>query len=561
MKPYLKQNKLILFFAIIFNILSSFSYVFIAILLQKIMDTVMNKNITGFINITIFSIIYFIILGILLYLQSLLSKKVIDKIIYSIRLKLFQGIINNSIEEYEKLKTADYLSIINNDVKLLEDNYLLPIFDIIQYTIIFIASLGIMIYFDITVTIFVFIAILIMFIVPSIFAKRLENCQKLYSQQLSSFTNILKDLLAGFEIIKSYSIYNHALTKFNKSNKKTIDSKYTVDKLVALNEGISATLALFIQVLVIFLSSYFIITGRSTVGSLLGMVQASSNLANPLLMIFSNLPKIKSVDPIISKLEKFSKQADFNYKQNGPSSFEHIYINNLSFSYNNNQKILKNISININSGKKYVIVGKSGCGKTTLIKLLLGYYSNYEGEIYYDHTKLSQINNISQLSSLIHQNIYLFNETIYDNICLHETYSSNQINYVLKQSGLSQFINQLPNRLLYEIKENGANLSGGQRQRVAVARALIRNKPLLILDESTSSIDKQTAYDIEKSLLTIKDLTLLTITHNLDKELLKLYDTIIFMDAGKIIETGSYDVLFNKKTSFYKFINLDNNTN
>lgn len=561
MKPYLKQNKLILFFAIIFNILSSFSYVFIAILLQKIMDTVMNKNITGFINITIFSIIYFIILGILLYLQSLLSKKVIDKIIYSIRLKLFQGIINNSIEEYEKLKTADYLSIINNDVKLLEDNYLIPIFDIVQYTIIFIASLGIMIYFDITVTIFVFIAILIMFIVPSIFAKRLENCQKLYSQQLSSFTNILKDLLAGFEIIKSYSIYNHALTKFNKSNKKTIDSKYTVDKLVALNEGISATLALFIQVLVIFLSSYFIITGRLTVGSLLGMIQASSNLANPLLMIFSNLPKIKSVDPIISKLEKFSKQADFNYKQNGPSSFEHIYINNLSFSYNNNQKILKNISININSGKKYVIVGKSGCGKTTLIKLLLGYYSNYEGEIYYDHTKLSQINNISQLSSLIHQNIYLFNETIYDNICLHETYSSNQINYVLKQSGLSQFINQLPNRLLYEIKENGANLSGGQRQRVAVARALIRNKPLLILDESTSSIDKQTAYDIEKSLLTIKDLTLLTITHNLDKELLKLYDTIIFMDAGKIIETGSYDVLFNKKTSFYKFINLDNNTN
>lgn len=162
---------------------------------------------------------------------------------------------------------------------------------------------------------------------------------------------------------------------------------------------------------------------------------------------------------------------------------------------------------------------------------------------------------------MIHQNIYLFNETIYDNICLHETYSSNQINYVLKQSGLSQFINQLPNRLLYEIKENGANLSGGQRQRVAVARALIRNKPLLILDESTSSIDKQTAYDIEKNLLTIKNLTLLTITHNLDKELLKLYDTIIFMDAGKIIETGSYDVLFNKKTSFYKFINLDNNTN
>lgn len=555
MKPYLKQNKLLLFLSILFNIISSLSYVFIAILLQKIMDTVMIKDISKFISITIFSIIYFTILGILLYLQSLLSKKVICKIILSIRSKIFQGVINSEIEKYEKIKTADYLSIINNDVKLLEENYLLPFFELIQYSIIFISSLGIMFYFNITITIWVIFATLLMLVIPSVFAKRLEHYQDNFSYHLSLFTNTLKDLLSGFEIIKSYSINNYALSKFNKSNKKTIKSKYAVDKLIALNEGISTTLALLVQVFVIFLSAYFIIIGKTTVGTLLGMIQASSNLTNPLLMIFNNIPKIKSVKPIMIKLDKYTSFAALRNIQTKPLVFKHnISVKNLSFSYSNEQKVLDNLSFEINRGQKYAIIGKSGCGKTTLIKLLLGYYTKYEGAIYYDHIKLSQLNNVPLLSSLIHQNIYLFNESIYDNICLHETYSPNKLTEVIKQSGLSQFIDQLPEGLQYVVKENGANLSGGQKQRIAVARALIRNKPLLVLDEGTSAIDMQTAYEIENRLLLINDLTLITITHNLEKALLQQYDKIIFMDSGKIIEIGSYNELIAHKTAFYNYL-------
>ena len=123
-------------------------------------------------------------------------------------------------------------------------------------------------------------------------------------------------------------------------------------------------------------------------------------------------------------------------------------------------------------------------------------------------------NDIVQLSSIIHQNIYMFNESVYDNICLHEDYSKESIDKAVKASGLNDVIEKLPEGLLYEAGENGSNLSGGQKQRIAVARALIRNKPILILDEGTSAIDMQTAYDIENHLLKIEGLTIITITHN-----------------------------------------------
>ena len=166
------------------------------------------------------------------------------------------------------------------------------------------------------------------------------------------------------------------------------------------------------------------------------------------------------------------------------------------------------------------------------------------------------IDKITALSSVIHQNVYMFDESIFDNICLHEDFSKEELQSVLSDSGLSQFIEQVPNGLKYHVGENGDNLSGGQKQRIAVARALIRKKPLLILDEGTSAIDMQTAYDIESRLLAISDLTLLTVTHNMSSDILTLYDEIVFMANGKIIEHGTFEELISKHAAFYDFYQL-----
>ena len=559
MKMYMKQNKVLLLFTILTSIIASLGYVFMAVLLQKLLDIAVEKNMQQFIPMVLFSIFYFVMLGIFLYLQSLLSKRITCKIIKQIRTDVFKGIVSQSMGDFGKRNTADYLSIITNDVKMIEDNFLLPFFEVVQYTVIFISSFVLMIYFDVIVTIVVFVAITLMFLVPSLLGKELEKRQNTLSSQLADFTTKLKDILSGFEIIKSYSMKQYVIQKFDKENSDTIHTKYSVDKLFALNEGLSSFLALMVQIVVLFLSAYFIITERITVGTLLGMVQVSSNLANPLIMIFTNIPKIKSIQPIIEKLTVLSKYELNEVPKKQSATFNSVVsISNLSFAYEKQNRVLDKINLHIEKGKKYVIVGKSGCGKTTLVKLLAGYYTEYSGKILYDNTDLNMMNenDIVQLSSIIHQNIYMFNESVYDNICLHEDYSKESIDKAVKASGLNDVIEKLPEGLLYEAGENGSNLSGGQKQRIAVARALIRNKPILILDEGTSAIDMQTAYDIENHLLKIEGLTIITITHNLKKELLELYDNIIYMENGEIIERGTFEELTSVPSRFLKYLTI-----
>lgn len=559
MKIYMKQNKVLLLFTILTSIIASLGYVFMAVLLQKLLDIAVEKNMQQFIPMVLFSIFYFVMLGIFLYLQSLLSKRITCKIIKQIRTDVFKGIVSQSMGDFGKRNTADYLSIITNDVKMIEDNFLLPFFEVVQYTVIFISSFVLMIYFDVIVTIVVFVAITLMFLVPSLLGKELEKRQNTLSSQLADFTTKLKDILSGFEIIKSYSMKQYVIQKFDKENSDTIHTKYSVDKLFALNEGLSSFLALMVQIVVLFLSAYFIITERITVGTLLGMVQVSSNLANPLIMIFTNIPKIKSIQPIIEKLTVLSKYELNEVPKKQSATFNSVVsISNLSFAYEKQNRVLDKINLHIEKGKKYVIVGKSGCGKTTLVKLLAGYYTEYSGKILYDNTDLNMMNenDIVQLSSIIHQNIYMFNESVYDNICLHEDYSKESIDKAVKASGLNDVIEKLPEGLLYEAGENGSNLSGGQKQRIAVARALIRNKPILILDEGTSAIDMQTAYDIENHLLKIEGLTIITITHNLKKELLELYDNIIYMENGEINERGTFEELTSVPSRFLKYLTI-----
>lgn len=559
MKIYMKQNKVLLLFTILTSIIASLGYVFMAVLLQKLLDIAVEKNMQQFIPMVLFSIFYFVMLGIFLYLQSLLSKRITCKIIKQIRTDVFKGIVSQSMGDFGKRNTADYLSIITNDVKMIEDNFLLPFFEVVQYTVIFISSFVLMIYFDVIVTIVVFVAITLMFLVPSLLGKELEKRQNTLSSQLADFTTKLKDILSGFEIIKSYSMKQYVIQKFDKENSDTIHTKYSVDKLFALNEGLSSFLALMVQIVVLFLSAYFIITERITVGTLLGMVQVSSNLANPLIMIFTNIPKIKSIQPIIEKLTVLSKYELNEVPKKQSATFNSVVsISNLSFAYEKQNRVLDKINLHIEKGKKYVIVGKSGCGKTTLVKLLAGYYTEYSGKILYDNTDLNMMNenDIVQLSSIIHQNIYMFNESVYDNICLHEDYSKESIDKAVKASGLNDVIEKLPEGLLYEAGENGSNLSGGQKQRIAVARALIRNKPILILDEGTSAIDMQTAYDIENHLLKIEGLTIITITHNLKKKLLELYDNIIYMENGEIIERGTFEELTSVPSRFLKYLTI-----
>ena len=214
--------------------------------------------------------------------------------------------------------------------------------------------------------------------------------------------------------------------------------------------------------------------------------------------------------------------------------------------------------MNIQKGEKIAIVGMSGSGKSTLLDLLLYFYDVTSGHISIDNQDLQDISSESlyNLMTVVQQDIYIFDDTLSANITLNHPFAEDDIKQAIQQSGLENYILENELGLQTLCGENGSNLSGGQKQRLSIARALIRKTPILLLDEATSSLDNQVTTEIENSILKIRDLTALVITHKLNETILKKYDRILFMKDGVIVEDGSFVDLMDRKGEFYKLFGL-----
>jgi len=230
----------------------------------------------------------------------------------------------------------------------------------------------------------------------------------------------------------------------------------------------------------------------------------------------------------------------------------------LSFSYDE-KSTLKDISFKVHKGEKVAIVGQSGSGKTTILKLLLKYYNDFQGKIIIDNLDTESIStsSIYNLISVIQQDVFMFDTSIRNNITLFENYNNEEIDKVINASGLRNFIESLNNNVDSSIGENGCCISGGEKQRIAIARSLLKNTPILALDEATASLDNNTSYIIEKTLLDLEELTLLVITHKLSKQLLQKYNKIIVLKDGMIQEIGSFSELIDNKGYFYDLFSLE----
>ncbi|BAQ12695.1 ABC transporter permease [Clostridium botulinum B2 128] len=556
MRECIKRNKLLLILTIIFSIISSAAMVGLSLFIQTTIDYVTIGNMDGFKRILIYSVGYGILIGLLYFIYDILSKMFIRNLLKMLRNKVFFGILRRNYKDFNSKNTADYISVLTNDMKLIEENYVVPLLLILQYSVMFGVTVILLLYLSPLVTLGIFISMLLIFIVPSIFGKTLENKQLELSNRLSFFTSKLKDIFLGYDVIRSYNLRDNTTKEFQEENNNLANAKFTADKIFVINESLSQILGLGTQFVAIFLSAYLVIKGELTMGMLIAIVQLSATFVQPVIMIMSNVPKLNSVKAIIKRIDDFSNYEDTDFVgKDKPYFNSNLEISNLYFNYGNEKPAIDNISLRIDRNKKYAIVGGSGCGKSTLVKLMLGYYSDFNGDIKFDGNSIKNldIEQLNKMISIIHQNVYMFDKTIKDNICLYKEFSKEQINNVLNLSGVNKFIEETTNGLNYLVGENGSNLSGGQRQRIAIARALIQQTPILVLDEGTSAIDMQTAYDIESKLLSIENLTLITITHKMSEELLSLYDEIIYMENGQILERGNLRELLDKKDKFFRF--------
>lgn len=543
MNKYIFKFRKQFIFTIILKVISSVLWVYTAIVIQNIVDTAVGGDMDKFAGAVILSIVYFLSFVLLLFISDLVKSYYIKNTIQNVKKEIFNGTIHQSFKDFKSKASADYISNLTNDINLLENNYINPVVELIGEIFTFIATLFILLRISVPITIVLILTGTVMLLVPYLFHGSINAKQNRLSEDTSSFTGALKDLFDGFEVIKSYSMEETGNKEFDAFNNKLEKSRQKYNIFIALTEAISLMLSLVCQFSGVIMAGYFVLKGTLTVGVLSAVMQLGNGIFGPIQRIVQYITLIKGSKDLNAKLLRLISSKN-NTEISVTEFQDSIELKDISFSYNHDDNFaLAHVSLKLEKNKKYAVLGESGCGKSTLAKILLNYYTDYDGEICIDGKKLNKETDCSlmALSSIIHQNVYMFHKTIEENIILGKKFMEDAVHTAVQNSGLYKFLDT--KGLDYQVGENGSRLSGGQKQRIAIARALVQNRPVLVLDEATSALDKTTASEIETSILENKNITVLTITHNMNQDILRKYDEVIVMDKGRIVEKGTFDEL------------------
>lgn len=558
---YLFKYKLLFFTRVLTISLAALSVICFDFMMGFIVDIFSNGETEKFVPIILASIFLIILLFVTECVDGYVMSSYIKNTVNYLRCDIFTKILNKDMKDFSLDNSGKYISILYNDIKIIEDSLLNNIFLVISSFISFIISLLFLFSISPSIVIFIVIFGILGFVIPNALSKKLIVEKNNYSHNLEEITSVTKDLFSGFEVIKGFNIGSKINTIFKNSSNTVESTKKKCSILESIIKGFSLSFSVTVYLGVLILGGYLMYKGEISVGTAIIIIQLSTHIVGPVKTSISLINQIKSVSLIADKIDEILYDSCEDIEEISLPKFENsIEVKNLDFSYTNDRKALNNINLTFEKNKKYAIVGESGCGKSTLIKLLMRYYKDYNGDILIDNKDIHKIfsNDLYKNMSMIQQNVFMFDDSIKENIKLFANYSDEKVLSICNRSGLSNLISRLPDGINSLVGENGNKLSGGEKQRIAIARSLINNTKILILDESTSALDNETAYNLESSLLSINDLTLIVVTHKLIKNILLNYDEIIVMKDGMVIEKGSFDYLISLKGYFYSLYYLQN---
>ena len=552
-RSFYKNNMFLFIITALFMVLISVSDLVLSYMMMGIIDATSGHSLAPLVHLLrLFTGVFF---GyILIYvLQRFTFSRFMQKATIQYKEYAFEKLLKKNIASFTKESTSTYLSALTNDLTAIETNYLSKIFALLLNSVTFLGALAIMLSTNPLLTL---IAIGFSFfpVLASILSgNKLAKEEEIVSKQNEGFMGSVKDFLSGFPVIKTFKAEQAAFRQFKQSNTQLEGAKYNrrmTNEFIYLLSSCAGTIAQFGT---FFISAYLAITGQNiTPGMIILFVQLMNYLMNPIGEIPPILANRKAAKALIAKLADALEE---NVTDEGsPVSNQlqqSIALKNLSFAYEEGKNVLNDISLTFEKGKSYAIVGASGSGKTTLLNLLMGSACHYSGTIEFDGVELRTISpdSLYSLISLVQQNVFVFNSSIKDNITMFRNFEADKINRAIKLSGLSALIEE--KGLDYPCGENGNNLSGGEKQRLSIARALLQETSVLLLDEVTSALDAATSFEITSSILAMKSFTRLIVTHKLEKNLLAQYDEIIVLRDGQIVETGTFESLMNNKWYFY----------
>lgn len=472
--------------------------------------------------------------------------------------KVMSLITEKDIYAFKGESSATYISALTNDASTIETGYLNGILGLVSKAFTFVGAMALMINASPMLTLITVGLLIIPVIVSILTGNTLVKYEKAASDRNAGFVGSITEILRGFSVVKCFQAEKEVKDLVNSSNQELENvkcKKYVIKNvidLLGMTAGACTQFGIFLIGALIAIK-----TGNITAGTLLLFV----NLMNYVLAPISSMPAlisgIRSSNALINKMaDNCSVAGDEGTLEIDLEKPCDIEMKNVSFSYEEGKEVIHNISASFEDGKSYALVGSSGSGKSTVLKLIMSSYENYNGSISIGGNEIRDVktNSLYDTMSLIEQEVFVFNSTIRENITMFKEFAKEKIDDAIVKAGLSELIQNKGED--YKCGEAGCNLSGGERQRISIARSLLIENDVLLVDEATAALDAETAFKVTNSILDLKDKTRIVVTHDLDAATLSRFDKILALKDGRIVEEGNFDELMNRKEFFYSLFTI-----
>ena len=566
----ISEYKILIIFAFIFAVGSTI----FSIISPKILGNATTEIYTGLIakingtgginfnairSILIWLAALYIISALFNYIQNLIMTHVSQRASYRLRKKISQKLNKLPMHYYDDQNTGDILSVITNDIDTLQLNLNQSATQLVSSIVTLFGIFIMMCTINVTLAIITALIIPVASIIVMLIVKKSQK--HFFNQQkyLGSVDGEIEELISGHTVIKAFNAEEKSMIDFNKDNEALSHAGFKAQFLSGLMHPIMNFVANLNYTIIAILGAIFAIKGKITVGNIQSFIQYSKNFTNP-------ISQLAQISNLIQSMVAASERG-FNFleldeyidertkdcsKVKGNIEFKHV-----KFGYDENKIIIKDFNAKVSSGQKIAIVGPTGAGKTTMVKLLMRFYELNGGEILLDGVNIKDYKRkeYESVFAMVLQDTWLFNGTILDNLRYGNLNASDkEVIDAAKTASADFFIRTLPDGYNSVINEETNNISGGEKQLLTIARAILANPKVLILDEATSNVDTRTEELIQQAMDKVMEgRTSFIIAHRLST--IKNADLILVMDEGDIVEVGHHEELLAKNGFYAKIYN------
>ena len=496
------------------------------------------------------------------FLSSYYMKTLGLKVVKNIRDQLYRSLIYKSIDFLSKSRTGDLVSRISNDIDKIRFAVSETITIYIKESLTLMILLAIVFYLDWQMAMMSLIITPVAAIVLKLFGRKVHKKVIQSQETIGELSSFLTETVSGNKIVKAYNMESSEIKKFSNINEKHYRINARISFLSSLPSPLMNMMGGIVASVIFSIGMHRISDGTIDAGQFISFLASLFMMYDPLKRLSkahidfnqgkAGYERVMAVIKDVNPIKDIEKPIELG-RVDGKVEFK-----NVSFSYEEEIPVIKNMSFTVNPDEMVAIVGKSGSGKTTMMNLLLRFYENPDGEILIDGNDIKKVSmgSLRKNIGLVTQDVFLFNDTIRNNITYGiNDFTEEQFEKVSQISRTSEFIEKLPKKYETIVGERGALLSNGQRQRISIARAILKDPSILIFDEATASLDNESEKMIQKAMDDVmKDRTSFIIAHRLSTIIEA--DRILVIEKGRIIESGNHSELIKKRGQYYSLYNL-----